>query len=358
MITECTIRVVKPVRSSVKSLRMRTLRLVFACVACTGVVGLTPATATAQPAATGSQRVAIARLTFEGKIPEGLQDLFAQRLVQGLSAARFEVLRGSDVAQRLAGTAGALATCQNAACYPAMAGALGASYLITAAVAESNKTYTMILEIINGRTGAVLASNRERCETCGVEEAGEKMGLAASALRERLEAVSRGPAHLMIRSRPPGAAILMDGRATGVTPFDAELAGGTHHLQLSLSGHEPVARSFTVVSGVDEAVDLDLAAIPSTFPYRTVGWGTLAGGAALLVAGIVTMSLDSQEIGCSASDKDVNNHCPWVRSTKWWGAAMMGVGAAAATTGGFFLYMAPRSGVLPATAVASYHRRF
>jgi hypothetical protein len=237
-----------------------------------------------------------------------------------------------------------------------MASALGASYLITAAVAESNKTYTMVLEIINGRTGFVAASNRERCETCGAEEAGEKMGLAASALRERLEALARAPAHLLIRSRPPGANLVMDGRPAGSTPLDTELPGGIHHLQLSLDGHEAMSRSFTVVSGVDETLDLDLVPVPSTFPYRATGWAAVGTGAALLVAGLVTMTLDNDEIGCSASERDINNHCPWVRSTKWWGAAMMGVGAAAATTGGFFLYLAPRRGTAPAVATAGVSR--
>jgi hypothetical protein len=334
---------------------MATCRFFLACL---GVAILTVPAARAQSDSPGAQRVAIARLTFEGKIPEGLQELFAQRLVQGLSAARFEVLRGSDVQQRLAGTQTPLATCQSATCYPAMAAALDASYLITAAVAESNKTYTMVLEIINGRTGAVLASNRERCETCGVEEAGEKMGLAASALRERLEIVSRDPAHILIRSRPPGASVIMDGRQAGVTPLDAELPGGAHHVQLVMSGHEPTARTFTVVSGVDESLDLAMVAIPSTFPFRAVGWTALGTGAALLVAGIVTMTIDNQEIGCSADEKDVNNHCPWVRSTKWWGATMLGVGAAAATTGGFFLYLAPRPARVPATAAVGYTTSF
>jgi len=326
---------------------MPILRRLLICLA---VVLLLTSAGWAQEAPAPAQRVAIARLSFEGKIPEGLQALFAQRLVQGLSAARFEVLRDSDVQQRLAGANQPLATCQSASCYPAMASALAASYLITASVAESNKTYTMVMEIINGRTGGVLASNRDRCETCGAEEAGEKMGLAASALRERLEAVSRTPARFIIRSRPAGASVVLDGQQTGVTPLDVELRGGTHHVQLVKSGHDTLSRSFTVVSGVDETLDMDLVALPSKFPYRAAGWGSLGSGAALLVAGIVTMTLDNKQIGCSADDKDINNNCPWVRSTKWWGAAMMGVGAVAATTGGFFLYLAPRSGTTPAMA--------
>jgi hypothetical protein len=309
---------------------------------CLGVIIAVAPVARAQTL--GTQRVAIARLEFEGKIPVGLQELFAQRLIQGLSAARFEVLRGTDVQQTLSGPNQSLAGCQNAACYPAMAYALSASYLITARVAESNKTYTMVMEIINGRTGGVLASNRERCETCGAEEAGEKMGLAASALRERLEVVSRAPARIIIRSRPAGAIVVLDGRQVGVTPLDAELPGGPHHVQLIHSGHDTLSRSFTVVSGVDEAMDLDLVAIPSKFPYRIAGWSSLAGGTVLLVSGILTMTADNHEVGCSVGDKDINGHCPWVRSTKWLAATMMGVGAVAATMGGVFLYLAPRSG--------------
>lgn len=298
----------------------------------------------AEPEALGAQRVAVARLDFEGKIPEGLQDLFAQRLVEGLSAAHFEVLRGDDVRQKLSGREPGLVDCQNASCYPAVASALSASYLITARVAESNKTYTIVMEIINGRTGGVLASNRERCETCGAEEAGEKMGLAASALRDRLEAVSRTPARFVIRSHPAGATVVMDDKPIGVTPLDADLTGGSHSMQLVLAGHDVLSRSFTVVSGVDETMDLSLVGVPSKFPFRAAGWGSVAGGVALLAAGIVTMTLDNGEIGCSAAERDINGHCPWVRSTKWWGATMIGAGAAAATVGGFFLYLAPPAG--------------
>jgi hypothetical protein len=313
-------------------------------LSCLGVMTLVAPLARAQTENTSAQRVAVARLDFEGKIPEGLRDLFAQRLVEGLSAAHFEVLRGDDVRQKLSGREPALVDCQQAACYPAVASALSASYLITARVAESNKTYTIVMEIINGRTGGVLASNRERCETCGAEEAGEKMGLAASALRDRLEAVARTPARFVIRSHPAGATVVMDDKPIGVTPIDASLAGGAHTMQLVLSGYDALSRSFTVVSGVDETMDFALVGVPSKFPFRTAGWGGLAGGVVLLAAGIVTLSFDNHEIACTAEERGVSGHCPWVRSTKWWGATMIGAGAAAATLGGCYLYLAPATG--------------
>jgi len=301
-------------------------------------------TAHAQPEASATQRVAVVRLEFEGKIPKALQQLFAHRLLEGLSAVHFEVLSEDDVQNKLVGPQLALASCRDASCFPAMASALSASYLIGAKVSENNKTYVVTMDIINGRTGAVLAGNRERCETCGVEEAGEKMGLAASALRERLETVARAPARFVVRSRPTSATVEIDGKIVGVTPLDVELAGGAHHLRLLMRGYDTLERTLTAVGGVDEGMDLDLVAIPSHFPHRTVGLATLAGGVVLLVSGIITMTFDRDEIGCSAREKDPYGHCPWVRSTKWWGAAMVGTGAAAATLGGVFLYLAPHGG--------------
>ncbi len=306
--------------------------------------------ASADSESAGSQRVAIARLHFDGKIPEGLQQLFAQRLVQGLAAARFEVRPGPDVKQRLAAADPGLADCESASCYPALASAVAASYLITGQVVESNKTYTMVHEIINGRTGGVLASNRERCETCGAEEAGEKMGLAASALRERLEVESRAPARMVIRSRPAGARVVLDDHPAGATPLDTNLAGGPHHLQLFLRDHETVARSFTVVAGVEESMDVTLTAIPSQFPYRTVGWSMVGGGAALLIAGIVTMTFDHDQVSCAVSAQDRLGHCPNVWNTRWWAAAMIGLGVSAATIGGTMLYLAPTPATPGATA--------
>ncbi len=318
-----------------------------------------PGSAQAQIEARGAQRVAVARLEFEGRVPVGVQELFSQRLVEGLSAARFEVLGGHDVAETLRAANAALATCKDATCYPKLASALSVGYLITGKVSESDKTYSMMMEIINGRTGAVLAATRDRCETCGIEEAGEKMGLAASALRERLEAVSRAPARFVIRSRPAGAGVLLDGKPVGRTPLDVDLAGGPHHLRLAREGYDGLDRRFTVVSGVDETVEFDLLALPSQFPYRTVGWSSLAGGVLMVVAGVGLVALEGHEAPCSDASKDINGRCPenWGGHTRWWAAGLLGVGAAAATLGGVFLYLAPDSSG-SGTAMAGVSGRF
>jgi len=114
------------------------LTLVRLCTLfCLSTVFASPALA--QPEASATQRVAVVRLEFEGKIPKVLQQLFARRLYEGLSAVHFEVLSEDDVQNKLVGPQLALASCRDASCFPAMASALSASYLIGAKVSETTR---------------------------------------------------------------------------------------------------------------------------------------------------------------------------------------------------------------------------
>jgi hypothetical protein len=289
--------------------------------------------------------VAVIRLEFDSGVVEAARELFSQRLAEGLSAAQFDVLAGAQVTQKLsAAGASVTARCREPACYPAVAGTLGVGYLVTGKVSVSSRSYDITLELINGGTGTVLGSNRERCEICGVEEAGEKMGLAASALRARLEALARGPARFIIRSRPPGAAATLDGQAIGPTPLDRELAAGAHKLTLTAPGFDQMERSFTAVSGVDEVLDLYLVQLPTRFPYRAAGIVGIISGALLVGAGIWAVSIDGRELSCSDSQRDPGGHCPQVRDSRVLGAVLIGSGVASATLGGVWLYLGSING--------------
>src|SRR5262249_17911578 len=153
------------------------------------------------------QRVAVVRLAFEGNVPEAARDLFAQRLVEGLAAARFEVMTGAMVKERLAAAGLAADSCSGGSCTGKATRALGVAFLVFATVVEHDKTYDITLDLVNGKSGVTIGTNRERCEICGVEEASEKVSLAASALRARLEALANTPPRFIIRSRPVGASL-------------------------------------------------------------------------------------------------------------------------------------------------------
>jgi hypothetical protein len=297
-----------------------------------------PALAQDDPAA-GKQRVAVVRLAFEGNVPEAARELFAQRLVEGLAAARFEVMTGAMVKERLAAAGLGADSCAGGSCTGKAARALGVAFLVFAAVVEHDKTYDITLDLVNGKSGVTMGTNRERCEICGIEEASEKVSLAASALRARLEALANTPPRFIIRSRPAGASIKLDGEAIGKTPVDRELTAGVHKLELAADGYDPLERTVTAVSGVDETLDLDLVVLPSKLPLRTLGWTAIAVGAAAIAGAVWAESVDGDELSCSASERDPFGHCPHVRNTRVLGAVLAGVGAASATLGGVWLYL-------------------
>jgi hypothetical protein len=290
-------------------------------------------------AAEEKQRVAVVKLTFDGGVPEAARELFAQRLVEGLTAARFEVLTGAIVRERLAAAGLSADSCSGGSCTARATQALGVAFLVFASVAEHDKTYDVTLELVNGRSGVTIGTNRERCEICGVEEASEKVGLAASALRARLEALANTPPRFIIRSRPSGARISLDGEPLGRTPVDRELAAGVHKLELRADGYDDLERTVTAVSGVDETLDLDLVAMPTKLPLRAMGWAGVAVGAAALAGAVWAISVDGDEIACAPDQHDDFGHCPTVRSTRVLGAILAGVGAASATLGGVWLYL-------------------
>jgi hypothetical protein len=293
----------------------------------------------APDAAAGKQRVAVVKLAFEGAVPEAARDLFAQRLVEGLAAARFEVMTGAMVKERLA-TAGLGAdSCAGGSCTGKAARALGVAFLVFATVVEHDKTYDITLDLVNGKSGVTLGTNRERCEICGVEEASEKVSLAASALRARLEALANTPPRFIIRSRPEGAHVVLDGEPIGKTPVDRELAPGVHKLALTIEGYDALERTVTAVNGVDETLDLDLVVLPSKLPLRTLGWTALAVGVAALGGAAWAISVDGDPLACAPTEQDMLGHCPRVRNTRVLGAVLAGVGAASATLGGVWLYL-------------------
>jgi hypothetical protein len=291
--------------------------------------------ASAAEPGTSKERLAIVRMDFGGNVPPPLRRALGDRLMVGLQAVAFEVLRpGPEV------VAGGGRDCSTADCWRQMAESLGVSYLVRAAVEENDKTFAITIELISGRTGIVVGTNRERCEICGAEEVSEKMNLAAATLRSRLEAIAQAPSRFVIRTRPDGASVKLDGRVVGRSPVDVSLTAGPHQVVIEREGFSPLERELVVTSGVDETLDLDLIRLPTDFPYRVLGWSAIGAGVALAVSGIYVLSMDGDEVTCSVNQKDPMGHCPRVYKTNLLGASLLGLSAVSATLGGVWLYLA------------------
>jgi hypothetical protein len=170
------------------------------------------------------------------------------------------------------------------------------------------------------------------------------MYLAASTLRARLEALERAPARVVIRTRPAGAMVKIDGKSMGQTPLDLTLRAGERTLLIEREGFNPLQKTLQVTKGVDEEVDYDLVQIPTAFPFRTAGWVAVGTGVALAVSGIYVLRLHGAPVQCSMMEQDPAGNCPRVYRTSGAGAALLGASAVVGTLGGVWIYLSQPEG--------------
>ncbi len=82
-----------------------------------------------------------------------------------------------------------------------------------------------------------------------------------AAVEQRVVGLRARPATLVVSSTPPGAAISVDGTATGrTTPAEVTVPPGDHTVALTLAGHEPGSEQVTVTFGARREVTSTLAA--------------------------------------------------------------------------------------------------
>lgn len=275
------------------------------------------------------QRIGILRVDFRGSIPAEIRRLFQQRIVEGLTAAAFQAFPVvSDEAS----------ACDEPGCLSEAAHRLRVDFLVTGAIEEHAKTYSVVLHLIEGRKGQRIGTHHDTCETCGAEEAAEKMGLAAATLRGRLASLGDQPSRFVVRSTPAGASLALDGKPVGRTPFDLELKAGEHVLRVSSQGYRPIEKTVSVVAGVDESVSLDLVAPQSRYPLDVMGYAAAAAGALTLTAGVWLLHINERPIGCDER-VDVNGRCPTERNTATPAAILIGMGSALGVLGGTWIFL-------------------
>lgn len=110
---------------------------------------------------------------------------------------------------------------------------------------------------------------------------------------------ARGQQQLTVLSMPPGATVVIDGRAVGVTPFTGDLGLGEHRVLLDLAGYRETKRTVSLTPSTAQDLSFDLTALPKAaesepqdkqrgatglrgaWPYVVGGAGVLSLGGAL-----------------------------------------------------------------------------
>jgi hypothetical protein len=303
------------------------------------LMGSAGSTWAAKPAGNGNagNSMAIAGVAFEGTMPLEAQKVFVERLAEGLSKGDVSLRAGSSTEKR--------ADCNDSACYRRIAAEMGVSFLVVGKVSESQKNYEIDLELFSGATGRSSGNHHQRCQICGLSEAAERMSLAASALTEKLRSLLHEPGHVVVRTQAKGAIVTVNGQVKGTAPQEVTLPAGRHKLRLESKGFKTMERDIEVVPAVDQELLIDMMEIPSEFPYATMGWSSVAAGAALVAAGVVAFTVfNGRKITCDVSDQDKQGDCRMIRSATWWGAGLMAAGVGAGTMGGVWLYLDSQQG--------------
>jgi uncharacterized protein YjeT (DUF2065 family) len=302
-------------------------------------------------ASAAHRRVAVLRTEFQGELPENGRNFLSQRLIEGLAAADFQVFAGLVVTQLLK-QGEALENCRAATCYREIARQLGVEYLVTALVHVEQKDYEVTLELVSGRDGNSLGQSREKCELCGIKEAGQLMDKQVLGLREfAAAAAATAPARYAIETRPAGAQVLIDGKPEGTTPLQLDVPAGSHKLALNTDGRIQIERSLEVESGTNGVLSLDLAPVPPSSDVsevfashqrhlRYVGLGAMAAGVLAAVGGAIVLSLDGTYVKCGSGEASQSKcKTPINRETSVESAILLGVGGSFLAAGGVMVYM-------------------
>jgi hypothetical protein len=243
--------------------------------------------------------------------------------------------------------------CTTAACRANVARLLRADLLaggqLTASPAQpGGEVWTLDLFLYDAARGATTGVVRDRCGACSHAA----LGAFAARLLDRLleEAGATAGASLVVSSRPPGAAVSVDGVAVGVTPLTYQVAPGRHAVTLALGGHRQSVHEITAEAGrparVEALLEPEAGAQDGSsggfLSPRRWRWITLGVAVAALASGITLLALDDRP----TCGRDFGN-CPELHDTLVGGAILTSVGVLAAGTSGLLFHLSagdPRGG--------------
>lgn len=93
-----------------------------------------------------------------------------------------------------------------------------------------------------------------------------KLTKEAEEARKRVEEIKKMPGKLHVETTPPGATITVDGKTSGTSPAEIELAPGKHVVRVELAGYLPLDRDVEIGYGAKQDVKAELEAKPAEPP--------------------------------------------------------------------------------------------
>lgn len=252
-----------------------------------------------------------------------------------------------DEKSALAATAQLSSCMQTLACQLQLAAQHGADYVMIAALVEQRdkQGFRFDFTLIDVEVGEVAKKTTWRCERCSAED-------AAANLREPIEQlISDGTARergaLVVRTEPPGAAVRIDDRSVGVTPYEHPMFARELELLVTHRGYREERRRVHIEAGKKQEVELRLVEQRHVVegrgrrpPWRLgIGSAALAVGALFVGFGAAALA---QNDACVAPKQPMAEACRKIYDTNRLGGGLVGVGIPFLAFGALFIAIPQR----------------
>jgi hypothetical protein len=294
------------------------------------------------PATAEARRIVVVGLAAT----EGVSAADADRLGIAVAAATrdrgHEVLTPAEAAAAIDERIPGCSTSRRPSCWATAAGALGHEIVISGRVARDARTaeLSISLEAIDTESVRAVAEASHHAAGQAPEELDALARAVTGTLLDALP-VPRRRARLSVTSEPAGAAVTVNSRLMGETPWAGEVTEGPATLLVELEGHVPQSRSFSLQADEAQEVHVALAESGEGGGRRRRGPhafdlldGVLVGVAGLGIGGGMTVVLASIAPGDECVGKpDAGGQCEFNSEPgnlwPWAGAIAVGVAAAA-----------------------------
>lgn len=225
--------------------------------------------------------------------------------------------------------------CADDDCALTQAGAAQATYLLVLRRQGAQVTVALWDVALQDRAG----NWREDCANCDAGDLGRRLRHQVPGWVR--EGTNRGRGELQVQSRPPGAAVLLDGRRRGVTPLTLPVLAGPRQVRVEIAGHRPEARAVEVPADGAVPLQVDLAAVVVRMERRPRPRWRLITGGVTITAGAVLMGLGASALATSGTCKDPPpsgmGECNFLYDTTAIGAGLFGAGVVLGIAGGVLM---------------------
>ncbi len=190
-----------------------------------------------------------------------------------------------------------------------------ARFVLHVRVKRNLESWTLAMDLGDVEVGESAARAEQSCVRCDLDKATGTLDRLFHLVY--MQGTSRSRGNLELNSAPSGAAVYLDGRYVGETPYAAAAWTGTRQIRLKKPGYKDELRQVVVKDGGTERLNWALSLVPAPMPAPVPRASSLAvsehpqrplwrllGGGALLLAGTIPLGFGARALAIDGTAID------------------------------------------------------